>query len=125
MVWTNARTPGARERGMGRRSMEPGGAYQRSPSSSVTYPPPDSSVVQVSYPSEQVGVFPLPLHELLRFAEQVHDPLYLSWVWALAFALAESCLCRRRGLLSGKHGFRCALVPLFSRSSPWRWCHRY
>ena len=84
--------------------------------------PPGSPVVQVLHHPEQVEVSLLPLHEFLRFAEQVCDPLYRSWVWALVFALAKSCLCRRGGLLSGEHSLRCALVPLFSRSSPWRWC---
>ena len=86
--------------------------------------PPGSPVVQVLYLSEQVGVSPLPLHEFLLFAEKVCDPLYRSWVWALVFALTKSCLCRRGDLLSGEYRFRCALVPLLSRSSPWRWCPR-
>ena len=30
-----------------------------------------------------MGFFLLPLHEFLRFAERVCDPLYHSWVWAL------------------------------------------
>ena len=80
--------------------------------------PPGSPVVQVLYLSEQVGVSLVPLHEFLRFAKQACDPLYRSWVWALVFALTKSCLCRRGGLLSGEYRFRCALVPLFSRSSP-------
>ena len=69
-------------------------------------------------------VFPLLLHEFLRFAEQVCDPLYHSWVWALVFALTKSCLCRCGGLLSGEHRIRCTLVFLFPRSSPWRRCCR-
>ena len=69
MVWTNARMPGTRERGIARRRMEPGGAYQRRPSSSVTYPP-GSFVVQVLYISQQVKVFLLPFHKFLQFAEQ-------------------------------------------------------
>ena len=84
--------------------------------------PPGSPVVQVLHLSEPVEVSPLPLHEFLRFAEQVCDPLYRRWVWALVFALTKSCLCRRGGLLSGEHRLRCSLVPFLSRSSPWRWC---
>ena len=83
-----------------------------------------SSVVQVSNLSQQVGIFPLPCHEFPRFAEQVRDPLYHCWVWALMFALAKGCVGRRRGLLSEEHRFRCALVPPLSYSSPWGWCHR-
>ena len=86
--------------------------------------PPGSPVVQVLYLSEQVGVSPLPLHEFLRFAEQVCDPLCRDWVYALVFALTKSCLCRPGDRLSGEHRFRCARAPLFSPSSPWRWCHR-
>ena len=79
--------------------------------------PPGSSVIQVSYLSEQVGVSPLPLHEFLWFAEQVCNSLYHSWVWTLVFALTNSCLCRRGGLLRGEHRFRCALVLLLTSST--------
>ena len=80
-----------------------------------------SSAVQISNLSQQVGILPLPCHDFLRFSEQVRDPLYHRWVWTFVFALAKGCVSRRRGLLSGEHRFRCALVPSLSRSSPWRW----
>ena len=84
---------------MARRRMGPG-VHTRVVHRHRLHISPGSSVVQVLYSSEQVGVSPLPLHEFLRFAEQVCDPLYRSWVWALVFALTKSCLCRRGGLLS-------------------------
>ena len=80
--------------------------------------PPGSTFVQVLYLPEQVGVSPLLLHEFLRLAEQVCDPLYPGRVWALVFALTKGFLCRPSGRLSGEHRFRCAWAPLISHSSP-------
>ena len=50
MIWTSARMPGTRVRGIARRRMEPGGAYQRSLLSSATYPPPVPRQGPVSSP---------------------------------------------------------------------------
>ena len=94
--------PDTRERGIARRRIEPGGAYQRSSLSSTTYFSSGSSAVKILYLSQQVRVFALLLHEFLRFAKQACDPLQHGWVWALVFVLTKGRVCRRGGHLGGE-----------------------
>ena len=117
-MWTNARMLGTRERGIARRRMKLGGAYQRNPLSSAIIFPPGSTVVKVLYLPQQGRVFPLLLREFLRFAEQAFDSLQYGWIWTPMFALTKGRVCRRGGNLGGEHWVRCILVLLFSRSSP-------
>ena len=84
--------PGTRERGIARCK---DGTWRCVPDKSIVIGyifPLGSSVVKVSYLSQQVRVSPLPLHKFLRFTEQACDPLHHGWEWASMLALTKSCV---------------------------------